>query len=217
MDDEVRENVEPETPQPAEPAVASGDRKKADWAIFAFVVLIVVLGYLFLPGYYYSWQAAKIERKCARKLRWLGACEVSYQGTNIWKVYGTLENLQEGNLVDKDYTSDTVIANYELECTVWLNAAYSEENYKKYGMQGDGWYNTFTIVAYPRNYPKPLRTFAISEDQNVRVYNPANGNQFNGRDDPMVQSWDIYFKWPDLEYPESTEYWQKIMAYPPKD
>jgi len=216
MDDEVRENEEAETPQPAEQAAPSVVRTKKLWAIFASVVLIVVLGYIFLPGYYYSYQAARIERKCARKLRWLGACELSYQGNSNWKDYGTLENLQEGNLIGKNYTSDTVIGNYGLEFVIWPTGAKREELIQNWS-KGGGGFHTFTIVAYPRSYPKPLRTFAISDDQCIRVYNHANGNPFNGRKDPMVQSWNVYLKVPDLEYRDTTDYWEKILANPPKD
>jgi len=217
MDDEVRENVEPEPPQPSEPAAPFVVRKRADLAIFASVVLIVVLGYLFLPGYYYSYQAARIERKCARKLRWLGACQLAYQATNNRKLCGTLELLQKNNYVDKKYTLNTLIKNYELEWFVWPTDAKREVFNQNWGNY-EGEFHTFTIVAYPRSYPKPLRTFAISEDQNVRVYNPANGNPYNGRDDPMVRSWDIYHRMPDFQYLEqSTEYFDNILANPPKD
>jgi hypothetical protein len=46
--------------------------------------------------------------------------------------------------------------------------------------------NTFTIIAFPNpGTPKHLDTFAITEDQIVRIYDPDNGNKFES-----VKTWD---------------------------
>ena len=192
MDDEARENVETKTPQPVEALDAVVTGKKPRWAVIVSVILVSVLGYLFLPSFYYSSKAFKLELNCANKLRQIGECQLAYQGTNIYKVYGSLKNLQEGNFIEDKYTSYTFIKKYELEWEFYLDTATAEfQSEHPMIYSGDG-YNTFAVVAYPRAFPKPLRTFAITEDQSLRVYNPANGNSYNNRDDPMVKTWDYY-------------------------
>lgn len=197
MDDEVRENIKSEPPQPAEVSDASEISKKPRWPVIVSVILVAVLSYLFPPRFYSSFKASRFELNCAHKLRHIGACQLAYQGTNIYKVYGSLKNLQEGNFIEDKYTLYTLIKKYELEWDFYADTATVDQwRHNELWLSGDGFGNTFTIVAYPRAYPVPLHTFAISEDQLIRVCNPENNNPYNGRDDPMVQSWDYYEKLP---------------------
>ena len=126
-----------------------------------------------------------IEGRARAKLREIGSAQLAYQGRNNMKFYGSFNALRDGGHFSHDETMDTLIRNYSLAWTV-TNPSTGR------GCLGCGiGNNTFTVVAYPNPRLRDLRTFGISEDQVLRIYNPSNpSNKYMGEKDPHVQSWD---------------------------
>jgi len=113
-------------------------------------------------------------------LREMGSSQLAYQGTNNPKKYGSFRALQQDQYIGAQYTTANIISGYALDWTV--NNPSSGRGCLCSGIGN----NTFTIVARPYLHrPKGLSTFAITDDQVLRKFVPANGNL-----DYSVKSWD---------------------------
>ncbi len=121
-----------------------------------------------------------LERRAAAILRIIGLAELAFQGTNSDRLYGSFEDLKLTRYISQDETAGSMIEGYTL---VW-SIENHVERLSDFGT--DGLANSFTIVAYPRSERiHLLRTFAVTESQIVRVYNPADGNKPDA-----VNGWD---------------------------
>jgi type II secretory pathway pseudopilin PulG len=109
------------------------------------------------------------ESRAKGALSSIGSSQLAYQGTNYEHLYGTFDALKEDMYIAEGYTLSNMIENYSMRWTC-TNP-----------------HNSFRVIAFPQDTrPGYLRTFAITEDQIVRVYNPRNSeNQWNS-----VITWD---------------------------
>jgi len=104
-------------------------------------------------------------------LRSIGSSQLAYQGTNWDRNYATFEDLKQDLYIAEGYTLGNMIENYTMTWEV-SNTPLVEESPATAGGVGT---NRFTIIAFPRDTrPGFLNTFAITEDQIVRVWNPTN-------------------------------------------
>jgi hypothetical protein len=122
-------------------------------------------------------------------LRSTVSSQLAYQAANIDKNYGSFQDLRDTLYIPEGYQLGNMIEKYSMTWSTYNSPHISNGSSHLSGV------HTFTIVAYPRDtHPWYLMTFGITEDQIVRMYNPENSaeglNEFNGLDDPRVQTWD---------------------------
>ncbi|HYE78382.1 MAG TPA: prepilin-type N-terminal cleavage/methylation domain-containing protein [bacterium] len=115
------------------------------------------------------------ENRAKITLRALGSSQLAYQDSNLNKDYGTFQNMLDSDYIQKGYTRGNMIDNYSI-------AVFYRSSSTRVGPYS-GADSTFTIVAVPRSQKNRLRTFAICDDQTVRVATdgatqvvPANGD-----------------------------------------
>ena len=101
------------------------------------------------------------ENRAKLTLRALGSSQLAYQDQNNNKDYGTWNNLIFTDYVQKGYSRGNIIDNYSL--AVFYAAKSTQVN----NLTAQD--SSFTIVAMPRNQRNRLRTFAICDDQTLRV------------------------------------------------
>lgn len=104
------------------------------------------------------------ERVAVAALRALGSAQLSYQDSNLDKVYGRFELLQAEDYVPPEATAETWIPQYRI-------SQFDVQHYTGFGC-GDG---GFTIVATPDSRWMRLRTFSVCDDQTIRVAPPVMG------------------------------------------
>jgi len=113
-------------------------------------------------------------------LRSIGSSQLAYRGTNDAKNYGSFKALQDELYIAEGYSLENMIKNYTMTWDVYNDSTVMDEYSELLGV------HTFTVIAFPRDRrPGYLLTFAVTEDQVVRVYNPEGGN-----DPGNVKSWD---------------------------
>ena len=154
--------------------------------IAIFVLLILIL--LSVPNPTTSRRPAWMSR-AKGTLRSTGSSQLAYQGMNNNKNYGSFQALKDIQYIADGYTLGNMIEKYSMTWSVSNSLTMSDESSYHIGN------NAFTIVAYPiYTNPGYLMTFGITEDQEVRVYNPENSdqglNEYNGLYDPRVWTWD---------------------------
>jgi hypothetical protein len=152
------------------------------------VTVVLILMFISIPNLLSSRRSAWMSR-AKGTLRSSGGSQLAYQGINNAKNYGSYQAMKDTLYVAEGYSLGNMIENYSMTWAVYNNPDFYDEDSPSESI------HTFTIVAYPRDLrPRYLLTFGITEDQIVRMYNPentANGlNEFNGMDDPRVQTWD---------------------------
>ncbi|MEO7994094.1 MAG: prepilin-type N-terminal cleavage/methylation domain-containing protein [bacterium] len=100
------------------------------------------------------------ENRCKLTIRALASSQLAYADSNLRKDYGSFQNLQDTDYVQKGYTRTNMIDNYSM--AVFYASRSSGTTYT-------GADSTFTIIAIPRSQKNRLRTFAICDDQTPRV------------------------------------------------
>ncbi len=161
----------------------------------ALVVCAVVLFILFvvavaIPGILGARRGAP-QSRAKGTLRSIGSSELAYRNANNNGYYGTFEDLQQDMFIGGDYTLGNFIENYTMTWEVSNTPAggkkFTDEPQTIRELIERAGGNKFTIIAFPLDTrPGFLNTFAITEDQIVRVYNPANpSNKWES-----VTSWD---------------------------
>jgi len=115
-----------------------------------------------------------IEVTAQRRLRNIGSVMADYSLSQNQDNYATFQELKDANLITKGVTLSNIIVDYSLVILTTEKAAM-------------GLPSRYTIIAYPRpeNSFGELSTFAITEDNVVRVYHPGLGIKEN---DP--HTWD---------------------------
>jgi hypothetical protein len=111
-----------------------------------------------------------VESQAKSTLRAFGETELAYAYWNDEGWYGTWQSLVYSDYIGAGYTRGNIIQNYSLWTDVFNPGSIHSEYNRNY-------YNTFTAVAFPRITRPPgyLSTFAIREDQVLRVYRPTVG------------------------------------------
>jgi len=124
------------------------------------------------------------ESRAKATLRAYGETELAYQYSNNIGHWGTWDDLIQTDYIAQGYSKGNIIENYSL----WT----SVDNYT-YWANGHG-YCTFTLVAFPRRTSPPgyLATFAIREDQTLRVYRDTTygANPWGMNGDFGVRTWE---------------------------
>lgn len=148
--------------------------------LLVVAAIIAIIAAIAIPQLLNARRAAWMSR-CKGTLRSIGSAQLAYQSANNQKVYGSFQALQEVQDIAKGYTLSNMIENYSLS---WeISSPYAD----LFGTATAGGIaaNSFTVIAWPRDTRKGfLNTFAITEDQVVRVFNPEK-NDIN-----MVRGWD---------------------------
>jgi hypothetical protein len=150
------------------------------WAAATIMTLSVFVGiFLFAASGGGSRRAAWSSR-AKGTLRSIGSSQLAYQGANTEKLYGTFDALKKDLYIAEGYTLSNMIGNYSMTWQVNnISIAPSEEI-------PTGVMSSFTVIAWPRDRRKGyLHTFAVMDDQVVRVYNPKNKNRLSN-----VATWD---------------------------
>jgi hypothetical protein len=133
--------------------------------IVTYILLIAVTAGSYVPAG--SPRAAWASR-AKGTLRSIGSTEQAYKEYSQAKVYGTFKALLESGDIARGYTKGNMIENYSLTWKV------------------DNGSESFEVIAWPRDTRSGyLSTFAVTEDQVVRVYNPKKKNRVD-----TVRTWD---------------------------
>ncbi|HEX9744159.1 MAG TPA: hypothetical protein VGB30_01925 [bacterium] len=148
------------------------------WVILA-VIFLVVAYILVLGKRPHAWAS-----RAKGTLRSLGSSQLAYQGTNNEKAYGSFQRLKDDWYLPANADLNRMISNYKL---TWDNDGPFN---LPPGQLCCFCFHSFTIIAYPNQKSLlSLRTFAITEDQVVRVYLPEN-NDRHSNDFYAVHTWD---------------------------
>jgi prepilin-type N-terminal cleavage/methylation domain-containing protein len=105
-----------------------------------------------------------VEIQAQRRLRNIGSVMADYTLSHHDGNYADFQELQDANLISKDCSLSSIIVDYSL---AFINS-------EPVASESSGGY---TIIAYPipdRSRGR-LSTFAITEDNVIRVYNPGPG------------------------------------------
>jgi len=122
------------------------------------------------------------ETRAKSTLKLIGTSQLAYQSTNSSENFGSFNALLSNEYIAKGYRPSNIIDNYSLYWEVNTLSIISPEDAIQH-------LNTFTVVAFPidtRN--KQLATYAVREDQVVRVFNPEQGDKFD-----LIYTWDPIF------------------------
>jgi hypothetical protein len=147
-----------------------------------FIILAVIVGSfgLLLTARTRSFY----EDRARNMLRSIGSSQLAYQGTNNEKAYGSFQRLKDDWYLPANADLNRMISNYKL---TWDNDGPFN---LPPGQLCCFCFHSFTIIAYPNQKSLlSLRTFAITEDQVVRVYLPEN-NDRHSNDFYAVHTWD---------------------------
>ncbi|MEO7994884.1 MAG: hypothetical protein ABI743_10850 [bacterium] len=141
----------------------------------------------------------RLEGNAIRKLHYLGAAQLAYEDANDYAEYGRFGTVLPLTILSQKDTRSTAIDNYSL--AVWFASAHRS----RYGC-GD---STFTIIAVPVHSSAGLRTFAICDDQTVRIATDYSPNfQANGVAKECY--WQDETWWPDPIEGDSPCSWEPV-------
>ena len=113
-------------------------------------------------------------------LRSIGSVESVYQSDNRERQYGTFEALKISQDLAEGYTLGNMIDNYSMTWRVNYTPTTVSEEFPS------GIMSSFTVIAWPQNKRwGDISTFAVTEDQVVRVFNPKKENKLDS-----VKTWD---------------------------
>jgi prepilin-type N-terminal cleavage/methylation domain-containing protein len=148
--------------------------------LLVVAAIIAIIAAIAIPQLLNARRAAWMSR-AKGTLRSIGSAELAYQSGNNAKAYGSFAALQVSQDIAHGYTLGNMIENYSMSWTC------TSPNSNNGALNGSGiGSNKFTVIAWPRDTRKGfLNTFAVTEEQVVRVFNPDNGNTLGS-----VATWD---------------------------
>jgi len=123
--------------------------------------IISILAALLIPQLLIQ-RGRAIEALAQRRLRTIGSVMADYTLSHRDGTYADFQDLKDADLISKNLSLSNIIVDYSL---VFLTTDPGEQ----------GGTARFTIIAYPRperSYGR-LSTFALTEDNVVRVYKPG--------------------------------------------
>lgn len=105
-----------------------------------------------------------VEAQAQRRLRAIGSVMADYSLSHHGRDYADFQTLKDANLISNDLTQTSLIVDYSL--------AFITKEAASMGNPA-----AYTIIAYPRpgRSKGTLSTFAIAEDNVVRVFRPGPG------------------------------------------
>ncbi len=147
--------------------------------LLVVAAIIAIIAAIAIPALLNARRAAW-QSRAKGTLRSIGSSQLAYQGTNNNKLYGTFEALKQDLYIAEGYSLANMIENYSMSWTV-SNPYQGTE-----GLGAGIGNNKFTVIAFPRDTRAGfLNTFAVTDDQVVRVFNPTN----------TTNNWDSVTTW----------------------
>lgn len=157
-----------------------------------FVISIITLLAAMLIPQLMIQRDSIIEAQAQRRLRTIGSVMADYALTNRGGSYAEFQDLKDSNMIRKDLTLASMITDYSL-VFITSDRIVGESGGSSYGGAGAAGGvsgeeagdleppHSYTIIAYPRpeRIHARLSTFAITEDNVVRVYKPGPGVSIN--------------------------------------
>lgn len=146
---------------------------------------ILISGFAFYEGPSHRWYVtgggrySAWESRAKGTLRSIGSAQLAYQNSNNARFYGSFDALQNVGDIAEGYTLENMIEGYTMTWEIDNFSTVPTEAYP------NGRQKTFIVIAWPEYQTMLLRTFAITEDQVVRFYNPGNDNELGD-----VRTWD---------------------------
>lgn len=135
--------------------------------IIIFTPTLCLIGWMNVRGT--SWEASAIQA-----LESISDAQLSYRENNETRCYGSLEDLQNDEYIDKNFNLSNLVENYTLKWGVTNTSTVEEDIHR------------FTVVAIPKdNRPGFLKTFGITDERVVRTFNPFNNNVLT-----RITTWD---------------------------
>lgn len=165
--------------------VHNQDRFQKPLLVISFFSIVFAFLYVACGGESIDFSRKEVSESIAKfALRAYGETQNAYAMNSSRKHYGTWENLVQRYYISEGVTGENIIKDYSIWTSV--NNPYSHP----YSIPAG---NTFTAISFPR-ITRPagfLATFAIREDQVVRIYRPVEGvNAFGENDDYGVRTWE---------------------------
>ena len=117
-------------------------------------------------AYGMSWRK-RLEQGAYEQLRLIGSAQLAYSDANLNRDYGSFHQLVAAQFLPAEATRESLIPEYTLATFSY----FSDHGYGCYSS------STFTVIALPRRLG--LRTFAICDDQTLRVA-PSRGVEITG-------------------------------------
>jgi prepilin-type N-terminal cleavage/methylation domain-containing protein len=140
--------------------------------LLVVAAIIAIIAAIAIPQLLNARRAAWMSR-AKGTLRSIGSSQLAYQSANNEKNYGSFTALQKVEDIAGGYTLGNMIENYSMSWTV----SKPKGSIRGGTIAGGIASNMFTIIAYPRDTRAGfLHTFAITEDQVVRVYQDGVGS-----------------------------------------
>jgi prepilin-type N-terminal cleavage/methylation domain-containing protein len=137
--------------------------------LLVVAAIIAIIAAIAIPQLLNARRAAW-QSRAKGPLRSIGSSQLAYQGTNNKKFYGTFKALKADMYIAEGYSLSNMVENYSLS---WTCTNPGQQTGLGTGA-GIG-NNKFTVIAFPRDTrPGFLNTFAVTEDQTVRVFNKTN-------------------------------------------
>jgi len=129
-----------------------------------FVVSIISLLIALLVPQLLAQRSRIIEIQAQKKLRTIGSVMAAYALSQEEGNYADFQDLKDARFITRDVTLSSIIVDYSLVFQT-TDSGDSESS------------GLYTIIAYPRpeRSQDRLSTFAITEDNVVRVYEPGPG------------------------------------------
>lgn len=132
-----------------------------------------------------------IEAQAQKRLKTIGSVMADYALSNRGGSYAEFQELKDSNMIRRDLTLSSIITDYSLSF-ITNDRIQNRNNGQMYlgkelgGESGEAHTSmepphSYTIIAYPRPERQHARlsTFAITEDNVVRVYSPGTGVSLN--------------------------------------
>jgi len=140
------------------------------------VSIVSILAALLIPQLLIQ-RGRVIEAQAQRRLRTIGSVMADYTLSHVEEGYADFQELKDSNMISDHVTLSGIIVDYSL-------VFVTTDSVRDTGTAG------YTIIAYPRperSYGR-LSTFAITEDNVVRVYKPGPGVSPNDPDtwEPII-------------------------------
>ena len=152
--------------------------------LLVVAAIIAIIAAIAIPQLLNARRAAWMSR-AKGTLRSIGSAQLAYQNANNDKIYGDFDALQGVEDIAHGYTLGNMVENYSLSWTT--TSPYGKDGLNTGTVRGGIAANTFTVIAWPRDTrPGFLHTFAITEDQVVRVFDENTPNVDPGK----VHTWD---------------------------
>jgi len=150
--------------------------------LLVVAAIIAIIAAIAIPSLLNARRAAW-QSRAKGTLRSIGSSQLAYQGTNNKKFYGSFQALKDDLYIATGYNLGNMIENYSMSWEA-SNPASGTGTLTGSGIGN----NRFTVIAFPRDTrPGFLNTFAVTDDQVVRVFNsgPNSGNVYNS-----ITTWD---------------------------